>query len=438
MISSEAILESAGEESLENVLQIVLRNSKYRCFNERVILSLSQVTTISLSGNEFSSLEQFGALSNLRELNLNFNKISNLRGPKKFPALPSLKKLFLSCNNLTNECIGHFPSQIPNVQTICLFRNKINRLNDAIHVLKQLTHLRSLDFAGNPCTKNNVSFKHQILYHIPTLNLLDDEDVQKLDIELAKQYMDKKESRKVSRGNVDKVDAVNDTVSVLSRPSTAPACRSKILEGRPLFQSKQLNTDPTLLQYLALTSTQTPLDWNMRNFKNRGEDLEQDEAMLKRVNAQREAQKVMTEKSSISQTSQTIHSLVSTIEHLRIELAQNSHKKLKKQAFTESTDSDMSDSDNVDVKQLILENRKLHAENANMYFLQEENKKLKIDNAELSTQNQKLLKLKETKYTMHLEQEIQLMRSELDKLKEVCYVFVLFLEIHFVLYNWLN
>jgi hypothetical protein len=498
LIDAAAVLENSGEETLEEVTHLVLRNGKHNGFAPGVADALSQLESVSLSGNAFESLEPFRHFPNLQELNLNFNRVGGLASNlAAFPELPSLRKLFLSSNSVTNECLGPLPRRAPRLQTLCLYRNKIKDLEAACHVLKALPQLEELDLGGNPCCVTHAGYKHVLLHLLRGLRVVDSEAVQELDRQLAQEYVKTQQDKKLSGGSPRAQAA-----ALLVRPSTAPVRRqgngdglgfgasslhpqtTQTGTGAPavaLFKSHFLNSNPILLQYLAQTSVQSPVQWSTaavdddehENEHERGDSgvsagvasdgararasigtgAGDDTNIMRRALDARQEQDSVAAQSHISQHTQTVHKLLQTIEHLRLALAQahipGGSSSNDNDDNDEGEEEGGSDSDGVratrsrrsaggdsarrkggrgdggggggakGVDELVRENQALLAENANMYCIQQENADLKKALAELTERNTRLEKLATSKYTLQLEQELQHLKGENARLQEV-------------------
>jgi len=111
--------------------------------------------------------------------------------------------------------------------------------------------LRELDIAGNPCAKRSAAH-HQVVMQLPRVRQLDGEPVTALDKDLAAMYFAKAERRGKSQANQQ------------ARPSTAPSsggARALQLAGdSALFRSKELNSNPTVIKYLAQSTLEHAFD----------------------------------------------------------------------------------------------------------------------------------------------------------------------------------
>jgi len=99
-ITAAMVLEASGEESLIQVKQLIMRDQGVAEFSYSCALGLSSLLSLSLSHNRVATLESFGSLGALEELNLNFNQIKSLDGL----VAPNLTKLYLSSNRCAFVC----------------------------------------------------------------------------------------------------------------------------------------------------------------------------------------------------------------------------------------------------------------------------------------------------------------------------------------------
>jgi len=298
-ITIQDVQKYSEEEDLGNVFELVLRSNQppLTNFNLQCAKELSQsLEVLSLSRNNITSLLSLSPLSSLMELNLNFNNIgptltkslSNAsKQSSKLSPFTNLKKLYLSNNKLEN--ITEFITIFPNLEILCLFRNKLYDLNDTLCNLRGLKSLTGLDLAGNPCTFDNMDYKHMTIQRLKKLTMLDDERIVSLDRELAELHFSKQFNNQ--NGSND-TEVIQDTLSFsttnaaamdntqqrndsntntkstknssssssrskrndsLSRPSTAPSGGRKPLgsSGIKLFRSEFLNNHPVMLEYVA-------------------------------------------------------------------------------------------------------------------------------------------------------------------------------------------
>ena len=176
-VTEGLVLDNTCERSLDQVKELILRRQGIRGFEEECARKLTHLEVLSLSHNELVSLDHFGALGNLLELNLNFNGIVSLSQL----SCPRLRRLYLSSNRLCSlEDVGRL---FPELQTLCAFRNRLERLDDAIRALKPLKRLRELDLDGNPCSFDR-RYRHCLVEQLPRIETLDGEPLTPLDKEV--------------------------------------------------------------------------------------------------------------------------------------------------------------------------------------------------------------------------------------------------------------
>merc|ERR1719231_1342334 len=99
----------------------------------------------------------------------------------------------------------------PEIHTLCLYRNCIPDVEEALTSLKRLHKLRELDLDGNPCVLKRRGYKHHMIRGLPRLEQLDGEAVQPLDRELSELFF-ASESKSISKQSTNIESA---------RPSTA-------------------------------------------------------------------------------------------------------------------------------------------------------------------------------------------------------------------------
>ena len=274
-VTCSDVLDYSGEEDVGNVYELVFRANTppITGFDPQCASELSNsLELLSLSRNHFKTLTTLSPLSNLIELNVNFNAIGptlTTSTDRPLSPFPCLKKLYLSNNGL--ESIVEFSQLFPNLEHCCLFRNKLYDLNDALSNLRALKHLVGLDLAGNPCTFDNNEYKHTTVLRLKKLQLLDDDRVEALDRQLAELYFSNQQKQKHTEqdrlregqgsGLVSRVTSTSSASSTsstsstssstaLSRPSTAPSGGRKNKNKR-LFRSDFLNNHPIMLEYVA-------------------------------------------------------------------------------------------------------------------------------------------------------------------------------------------
>jgi hypothetical protein len=267
LITLSDALEFSGEDDVQQIRELVLRNLDAKDFHPDCAHVLTQLEVLSLSHNNFQTLHKFEGMQNLVELNLNFNQVTSLSGLK----CHGLRKLFLSNNRVSSlDYLRNFPA----LDTLCLYRNSVPDLDAALGILKKLKKLRCLDLDGNPCVLKKKGYKHYIIRALPRVDQLDGDTVQTLDRELSELFF--------SSQNEANKSASKQETEALVRPSTAPSglgaplrqplgmvgsssgrdpfSKSPALRGQvKLFRSDFLNNNPILLEYLANETLETPM-----------------------------------------------------------------------------------------------------------------------------------------------------------------------------------
>tara|TARA_A100001015_G_C15040314_1_gene739184 strand:- start:1968 stop:2732 length:765 start_codon:yes stop_codon:yes gene_type:complete len=182
VVTQAMVLDNSCERSVDQVKELVLRRQGVTGLEEECAKGMTHLEVLSLSHNKLVSLEHFENLSNLTELNLNFNGIVSISQL----SCPQLRRLYLSSNRLCSlEDVARFPA----LQTLCAFRNRIESLDDAVRALKPLKRLRELDLDGNPCSFDR-RYRHYLVDQLPRVETLDGEPLAPLDkeVSLRKRY----------------------------------------------------------------------------------------------------------------------------------------------------------------------------------------------------------------------------------------------------------
>lgn len=101
-LTAALALESSMEDEVAQITELILRSMDLTSLSASLSLSLTNLTTLSLSHNSFTSLNNFRNLKNLKDLNLNFNSLTSAC-VAELGELHFLKRLFLSNNQLDDE-----------------------------------------------------------------------------------------------------------------------------------------------------------------------------------------------------------------------------------------------------------------------------------------------------------------------------------------------
>lgn len=266
---------------------------------------------------------------------------------------------------------------MPELHTLCLFRNRIAGLEAAIASLRLCPKLRSLDLDGNPLALEP-GYRHHVVRTLVRLEAFDTEPVRSLDRELAREFF---------------AQAQTAPQAVVSDGPHRFKWNSLPKGKVRLFDSDKLNNNPVALTYLANHLVSEPVapesaasptndddrtDESRRSFVGRLRDNTQreqeetpqvdeddDERGLTSQRAQRaiaaleQSHAPVTSATDASDPYQTIRRLIQYIEILQRELA-------------DRRDSSATTRDSSEIEQL-------RVENANMYQLREANAALRKD-----------------------------------------------------------
>ncbi|GIL76723.1 hypothetical protein Vretimale_8805 [Volvox reticuliferus] len=222
---SEAnLLALTGEEALEDIRELTLRNHKLQSFDQGETARLINLQVMSLSHNLLSSLAGFQHLKHLVSLNLNFNALTSLEG---ISSCTALQHLFVA-NNRVRDVSPLVPCT--NLTTLHLFRNNIANLDMTMVVLAALPKLRELELAGNPCSLAP-DYKHRVVLQLE-LQSIDGDGITQLDYDLANEYF-------ASHGGMPpelgpRVDILTlEEVDGASGSAAAAACQTAASDGPP-------------------------------------------------------------------------------------------------------------------------------------------------------------------------------------------------------------
>ncbi|CAD5123290.1 DgyrCDS11648 [Dimorphilus gyrociliatus] len=192
-ITEDLIKKVSGHEHLSTIVSLNLCVSKKGGKKIRFIEGLEglkNIQSLNLSYNAIENIERLGKLSNLRELNLSYNNISSIQN------LESL--LQLQILNLAGNNIQVIPNSLTKKQkyltSINLSENRINSIDEFIK-LRALTHLTDLSAEENPCS-TLPHFKLLLIFHLRTLNTIDEIDITNSDRENAQKRFSLDELRR--------------------------------------------------------------------------------------------------------------------------------------------------------------------------------------------------------------------------------------------------
>ncbi|KAF2728987.1 U2 small nuclear ribonucleoprotein A [Polyplosphaeria fusca] len=134
---------------------------------------------LDLRGQKLSAIENMGAAQHNDVIDLTDNDIGQLGN---FPIWRRLRGLLLGQNRITN-IQANIASNIPNVNTIVLSRNRIAELAD-LEPLQGLKKLEYLAMNGNPVTSKD-KYRLWVISRLPSVRFLDYQKVRQSERETA-------------------------------------------------------------------------------------------------------------------------------------------------------------------------------------------------------------------------------------------------------------
>ncbi|OQS06280.1 hypothetical protein THRCLA_01672 [Thraustotheca clavata] len=239
-ISVDLLMELHGIYDIENMKELILRDETIDSLEQQCAKKMSSLELLSLSHNRLTSLEHFGYLTNLIELNVNFNRIESLELLQCF----GLQKLYAA-----NNCIKSITPlrSFPKLIHISVFGNELTDLEEVFHTCRHLLKLKSIDLDGNPCARIP-RYKYHVIRSLPRLRTLDGDNIQALDRELCDVNLD---TNQIPPAPIQK------------RRPTTPFENNDSLRGHvQLFRDEFLNNNPILLEYLAQSVQSDGVDEN--------------------------------------------------------------------------------------------------------------------------------------------------------------------------------
>ena len=243
---------------MHQVTELILRSLGLQSLCHSTSLSLTRLDTLSLSHNNFSALANFGNLSALRDLNMNFNKL-NSEAVKELINCKNLEKLFLSNNCIDDGAFKHFP-QMKKLNTLCLFKNKCKFLMKAQNCVSGMESLVDASFEGNPLSFE-ANYKYAIIRSCRCIKLLDGEEITELDQDFGDFVTEEEGSNDNYDNNINDnddckfADFTDGSISVASTVTNSKSLKLNLrstassLSTTP--RSEGINTDPVLLTYRA-------------------------------------------------------------------------------------------------------------------------------------------------------------------------------------------
>ncbi|CRG94055.1 U2 small nuclear ribonucleoprotein A', putative [Plasmodium gallinaceum] len=136
--------------------------------------------TISLRGNKISVIENLGITKDYFEcIDLSDNEIIKLNN---IPYLQRLKTLIL-CNNKIARIDSDIFENIPNLNSLILTNNKLEKLSD-LNSLFKAKNLTRLSLVENSVSKLE-NYREYLIFNLPSLKYLDFQKIKKKDREEA-------------------------------------------------------------------------------------------------------------------------------------------------------------------------------------------------------------------------------------------------------------
>ncbi|XP_078106551.1 centriolin [Sander vitreus] len=215
-ITEALLLKRTGCQSLAMVHSLNLSSTgdKRIKFIEN-LHGCQRLQVLNLNHNLIQSMERLNALTQLRELQLAHNNIQRIEGLELMSCLQHL--------NLSHNRIDHIPMWLPkklhSLHTLHLQNNLITSLYE-VSRLRSLSSLSELSVSGNPAS----SLPHSrffLLYHVRTLDRLDDLPITQDERRDAHQRFSAEELERLQR----EVDSSQSELSRLQREQLAVVTR---------------------------------------------------------------------------------------------------------------------------------------------------------------------------------------------------------------------
>ncbi|RDD43485.1 Centriolin [Trichoplax sp. H2] len=192
-ITEVLIKHITKEDELRNITVLNLSNSK----NQKKIKTienldnLKKLQVLNLSFNMIEKIERLDSLTKLRELYLQYNYIERLEG---LQTLVQLQKLDVS-NNLIDTIPGSTMKKLKSLQVFRISNNHVSTMGP-IRKLRPLRDLVQLSMDGNPVCKLP-HFQELAIYHLTTLEILNERTITNGERVKAKQRFDQEEYDKL-------------------------------------------------------------------------------------------------------------------------------------------------------------------------------------------------------------------------------------------------
>jgi len=241
-LTEHAVLKAVGEDTLDEVYQLVHRDQQLASLTTPNVVDFAQLVNLevlSLSHNLLTDIGALGALGQLVDLNLNFNRVQDLR---PLHACGRLAKLLVA-----NNCIGSIHGLdvgCPQLVELSLFANDLSDNSAVTSTLQGMDRLRILDLESNPCCVSP-SQKYAFLLALTSVESFDGQAISCLDRRLARDFFESKSVTLGSTGGLESPPRRPATAPVaFARPPLLPT--SVLLTGQRLRSSRANRIDEVL------------------------------------------------------------------------------------------------------------------------------------------------------------------------------------------------
>jgi len=252
-LRERAVLAAAGEECVEDVTQLVLRERQLESLVAPGALDFARLVgleVLSLSNNRLTDITPLASLVSLVEVNVNFNQISDLT---PLYECEQLEKLFASHNQVAS--VDGLEDGCPQIRELSLFANQLGDSKAVLRTLRGLPELRVLDLGENECS-SGPSQRYTLLQRLPKLEQLDGHNLGALDRQLARDFF-AGAGREMSQGSRREPSPEAEASPLAARPCTAPPASSS--SRPPLLPGAGGRSVPLLLPGAKLRSSQSNL-----------------------------------------------------------------------------------------------------------------------------------------------------------------------------------
>lgn len=180
-LSVDYLLEQSGQDSLDDITELILRDKNLQSFESTESVDLSEMMSLEflcLSQNKLKNITAVSEMLGLQELNINNNLITDL---SPIETLSQLRKLF--CSNNQIKVILPIKA-LKQLATLSIYNNKLFDLDSTIKTLQELPKLKELDIDRNPCMLQTQNGRYKIIIKLK-LESLDGETLTDTDIQIA-------------------------------------------------------------------------------------------------------------------------------------------------------------------------------------------------------------------------------------------------------------